>query len=173
MVIGGNPDLHSEILDVSEEGGICTRPAPAQSVPITSKGSVGAFFSGSPTVCGGRECHSYGLSTQSWSRLPFRTVRPRVDAAGTVMPNGSWIVVGGRDGSNKALSDSEVIEEKEREFRLGPLWPVAFWGHCVAGINGTHAFLAGGKEPGFVCQGWGISYKHDKSIMGVTSDRVE
>ena len=149
MVLGGNPDLKTdiELIDVSPEGGVCTKPADFPGEVDLSKGAIGAFVEGMPMVCGGiegqKECHGYHLESQSWSKLPFQLLKARQEAAGVTLTNGSWLIIGGKE-SKEALSDSEILIN--RQFHHGTLWPMPFWGHCAIEINQTHAFIAGGMN---------------------------
>ena len=155
MALGGNSDLASdvEMVDASSEGGICTKPADFPGHKDLAKGAVGAFINKMPTVCGGteggRECHGYNFHSQSWLRLPFLMLVERVEAAGITIANGSWIIIAGRTLAGEALATSELLVGDT--FNAGPLWPLHFWGHCSVAVNGTHGFIAGGRnEKGFL-----------------------
>ena len=164
MALGGNPDLKSnvELLDVSLQGGICTKPADFPDGKDLGLGAVGAFIDGMPTVCGGREggreCHGYKFEIQAWLKLPFLMIVEREEAAGSTMKNGSWIVTGGRSKIGEALANSEVLINQA--FHTGPLWPLHFWGHCSLSINETHGFIAGGRnERKFVRTSFELEYE--------------
>ena len=164
MALGGNPDLKSdvELLDVSPEGGICTKPADFSDGKDLGLSAVGAFIDGMPTVCGGieggRECHGYGFDIQSWLKLPFLMLIEREEAAGIMIKNGSWIIICGRTKTGEALSTSEILVNQA--FHIGPLWPLHFWGHCSLSINDTHGFIAGGRnELNFIRTTFELEYK--------------
>ena len=167
MVLGGNPQKKSdtELLDMSSEnGGVCTKPADLPGGKDLAKGAVGAFIRGMAIVCGGveggRDCHGYGFELQEWFKLPFLMLKPREDAAGIVMANGSWLIFGGRLSEGTALSDSEILNRKA--FSFGFPWPVKVWGHCVANINITHGFIVGGRNE--------LSYIRSSYILTLSSN---
>ena len=164
MALGGNSDLKSDVefFDVSSEGGICTKPANFPNGKDFGLGAVGAFINGMPTVCGGieggKECHGYQFASQSWLKLPFLMIMEREEAAGIVMKNRSWIIIGGRTKIGEALANSEVLIKQK--FYAGPLWPLHFWGHCSLAINESHGFIAGGRnENQFVKTSFTIVYE--------------
>ena len=151
MVMGGHRIKKSqgELLDVSPEGRICTKPGSFPDGRDLGKGAVGAYLNGKPTVCGGneggRECHEYIFDLQSWRKLPLLMLKERWEAGGIGLQNGSLIIIGGKEKENgAALSTSEILVGND--FQDGPVWPIVFWGHCVTEINQTHAFVAGGMN---------------------------
>ena len=150
MALGGNTDLKSdvELLDVSSQGGICTKPADLPDGKDLSLGAVGDFIDGMATVCGGKnggkECHGYKFEIQSWLKLPFLMIVEREEAAGIKMHNGSWLIIGGRTKTGEAFANSEVLVNQG--FHPGLIWPQHIWGHCSVLINSTHGFIAGGRN---------------------------
>ena len=150
MALGGNSDLKSdvELIDVSSEGGICTKPGDFPDGKDYGLGAVGAFIDGMPTVCGGleggRECHGYNFDHQFWIKFSYLMIEEREEAAGIAMKNGSWLIIGGRTKTREALANSEILVNQI--FHSGALWPLHFWGHCSFSINDTHGFIAGGRN---------------------------
>ena len=165
MSVGGNSDLKSDVefLDVSSEGGICTKPADLPGEKDIALGAVGAFIDGMPLVCGGieggKECHGYNFESQSWFKNNFLMLEERASAAGLTMKNGSLIIIGGRTRNGEALANSEVLINQI--FHNGPLWPQHFWGHCSLTINDTHGFVAGGRNAqNFIKQSFTFEYEN-------------
>ena len=123
---------------------VCTKPA-----DFPSEHYIGAVSSRSREeilLCGGEKagklCHGYNFSTQAWTRSPFALVTERSFAAGVTLANGTWIVIGGKDFNGRGLPTTENFDGSR--FMSGLQWPEAVSGHCMALINTSHVFLAGG-----------------------------
>ena len=150
MIIGGNRNKKGavEILNVSPEGGICTEPMNLPDDQDLGNGAVGGYIDGKAVVCGGEEggslCHGYSFETQEWSELPYQTIEIRQEAAGIALGNGSLVIIGGKNPAGRSLPTSEILVEGK--FLPSTMWPIAFWGHCIAQLNTTHAFVAGGRN---------------------------
>ena len=148
LILGGNQAYRksAEILEVSRSStSVCTQPI---EIPDKhSKGAVGAYINKNAILCGGwfakKQCHEFKFTENLWSKAPFSLLSERSEAAGTTLPNGSWIIIGGKTSENEPLFTSEMLESDI--FMPTLVWPEPVSGHCVEKINSTHIFIAGGE----------------------------
>ena len=136
-------------MDTSSGSSVCTKPA---GIPeVHSKGSVGAYFDRKAILCGGwmagKECHVYDFGRQSWDKAQYSLVQERSEAAGSMMRNGSWMIIGGKDTARRdPMPTTEMLEDSM--FMENMPWPEAVSGHCVEQVNSSHIFVAGGETYG-------------------------
>ena len=148
LVIGGNQVYRTdvEVLDVSRNSSVCTKPA---NIPEEfSRGAVGAYLNKVAILCGGwfagKECIRYDFSTHQWSDVPYSLQVERAEAAGAMLQNGSWLIIGGKGVDRNALPSTELLDNGF--FSLNLLWPEAISNQCVEKLNGSHFFVAGGEN---------------------------
>ena len=149
MVIGGNLPFRNdiEILDLSKNS-VCTKPA---DIPEKfTKSAVGAYVDKRVMLCGGwlagKECGEYEFDTQQWSEVPYSLNIERAEAAGAMLQNGSWIIIGGKGPDEEPLFSTDFFNNGLFEPNLQ--WPEAISGHCVANLNSSHIFVSGGESKG-------------------------
>ena len=155
MVLGGDPEdrTGSEMVKLINQGHHnCSKPGDFPDGKDLGRDAVGALIDGTPTVCGGidggRDCHGYSFETGTWNMAGFSMSQARAEAAGMMTTaSSSWMIIGGRTPEGTGLSDSEILENGQ--FTAGPLWPIRFWGHCAIPLNGSHGFVAGGRNSEF------------------------
>ena len=146
MVLGGNQIYRTdiEILDISKRS-ICT--IPSDFPHEHSKGAIGTFYRGNNVLCGGelagRICHQYSFLDHEWIKSPFALTTERSIAAGVMLNNESWVVLGGNDFNGDPQPTVEVMTDEL--FKEGFLWPEAVSGHCMKYVNASHLFVAGGE----------------------------
>ena len=150
LILGGNLAhwKDSEILDISQNSAVCTKPA---DIPDKfSKNAIGAYIDKRVILCGGwlagKECGEYELDTQLWSDVPYSLNVERAEAAGAVLQNGSWIIIGGKGHDGEPLFSTDFLANGLFEPNLQ--WPEAMSGHCVASLNSSHLFVSGGETKG-------------------------
>ena len=149
LILGGNQAYRtdSEIMDLTtESSSICTQPA---NIPDQhSKGAVGTFYDGRILLCGGwtakKNCHQYSLLEQEWTRAPYMLGNERIEAAGAMLDNGSWLIIGGKGLDEIPQSSTEMLVSTR--FMANLLWPEAVSGHCIEAKNSSHVFIAGGES---------------------------
>ena len=148
ILLGGNQADYTdtEILDISHNVSVCTKPPdlPAEYY----KGSIGAYFDGKLILCGGNiaqnQCHKYTFENQYWSRASYSMIEVRIKAAGAMLKNGTWIIIGGENSHEKYLFSTEVL--KNELFLASFQWPESVSGHCVANLNSSDIFVVGGEN---------------------------
>lgn len=147
MVIGGDTDKRdgSDVEIINLQPGLPRCPKPAD-LPVEAQRMVAAYINGKVTVCGGTT--SNGTSSQtagtcyefvngSWNSAPYRMNDERRAAAGVVLKNGTWLVMGGY--LYPASGRSEVLENGQ--FHKGHNLPVRMLHHCAVSINSSHFFV--------------------------------
>lgn len=138
MVVGGaGADYKVEIVDLSGEGHNCPNIADNPK----DYGTIGAFVGGKAVVCGGEDntCHSLSDSSSDWQVSNPLNVR-RDFAAGVMVEEGRWWVIGGDDGSGNLFS-TQVYEPDTERFVNGWQMPFATSEHQVVRVNETHYVL--------------------------------
>ena len=147
LVLGGNLASwkDSEILDFSKKYPICSKPA---NIPERfSKSAVGAYFDKKVLLCGGhlagKECTEYAFDENEWFKVPYHLTIERVEAAGMMLQNGSWMIIGGKGPDGEPLFSTDFLNNGLFEPNLE--WPEAMSGHCVKKINTSHTFVSGGE----------------------------
>ena len=150
LILGGNLASwkDSEILDISRKSVVCTKPA---DIPEKfSKSAVGAYLDKRVMLCGGwlagKECGEYEFDTQQWSEVPYSLNIERAEAAGAILHNGSWIIIGGKGPDGEPLFSTDFLHNGLFEPNLQ--WPEAVSGQCVAGLNSSHLLVSGGESKG-------------------------
>ena len=153
VVLGGNRVLRTnvEVLHFTQNdtsSSICTQPA---DIPDKhSKGAIGTYFDQKIIMCGGwlagRECQEYSLATYEWSISSYSLLNERAEAAGAMLENGSWIIIGGKGIDNSLpMSSTEIFDWKRSIFMPSLPWSEPVSGHCMEKINNSHIFIAGGE----------------------------
>ena len=101
-------------------------------------------------LCGGwlagKECGEYEFDTQQWSEVPYSLNIERAEAAGAMLQNGSWIIIGGKGPDEEPLFSTDFLNNGLFEPNLQ--WPEAMSGHCVASLNSSHILVSGGETNG-------------------------
>lgn len=126
---------------VSLDPGLPKCPKPAD-LPVPTSRMVAALINGTVTICGGESdtgkaldaCYEYVNST--WNMAPFKLNEKRVAAAGVVLQNGTWLVLGGYSG----VDDRTEVLVNGR-FSVGNPIPSRLVYHCALSINGSHIFV--------------------------------
>ena len=147
MVLGGNLAFRrdTEVLTLSQNPTICTQPS---YIPdIFSKSAVGAYFDKRAMLCGGwlagRECAEYDFEKNEWYEVPYSLTVERAEAAGTMLENGSWIIIGGKGHDAQPLFSTDFLNNGLFETNLQ--WPETISGHCSESLNSSHLFISGGE----------------------------
>ena len=150
MILGGNQAFRTDVEMVAFSKGlsVCTKPA---SMPDQySKGSVGAYINGKVVLCGGlnagKQCHEYIIQSQMWVRSAYHLHDERIESAGSLLHNGSWLLIGGKGVDKEPISTTEMLENGL--FMPNMLWPEFVSLHCCAYLNSSHIFISGGEGPG-------------------------
>ena len=135
----------TELVYVSDRTTICTKPG---DVPEEHyKGAVGAYFGGKVILCGGwkagKQCHEYPLNGQQWNKASFSFIEERSEAAGAMLTNGSWLIIGGKGLDHNPMFSTEMLENKW--FQPNLVWPEAVSNHCMERMNSSYIFVAGGE----------------------------
>ena len=134
----------STSVDLIEIGGSSNCPQPANLPATTFVGAVGSFAGRRPIVCGGTTpyCYSYNFKEHSWvAEAPLDLARQN---PGSVMiDEDNWWIAGGY-GSGTYYDSSIIYDGKTRAFYPGPRLPDSLGKFCLAAINSTTYFLAGG-----------------------------
>ena len=110
---------------------------------------VGSFVEGNPVICGGYDsdgyqnrCSLYSFGDGSWNLAPFALNHARYAAASVALPDGGFLVMGGRGHTEDSLTTTEILSGGT--FEIGPDLPERFDFHCSVLANDTHVFLSGG-----------------------------
>lgn len=143
MVVGGgySPEYDVEVVSHGY-GAACAKPA---DYPVQMSGMVGTFLGNKVHTCGGHqgtktECHAYDLQTREWTRSDFSLATPRTGAVGTLLSNGTWLVIGGAGSA----TTSEMLVGNA--FVPGPPTPTPMsGGHCLAEIAPDRVLITGGE----------------------------
>ena len=94
----------------------------------------------------------YTFAKNKWSLdKSIRMLTPRHSPAAILVQNGTkWWVTGGQNAT-EILQSTEMLSLGPRGLSLGFVkgidLPVGIVGHCIARINNTHVFMAGGSIP--------------------------
>ena len=150
LILGGNLAhwKDSEILDISQNSAVCTKP---EDIPDKfTKNAIGAYIDKRVILCGGwlagKDCGEYEFDTQQWLDVPYSLNIERAEAAGAILQNGSWIIIGGKGLDREPLFSTDFLNNGLFEPNLK--WPEAISGHCVASLNSSHIFVSGGEAKG-------------------------
>ena len=152
MVIGGNsPQTPAvEILNLHIDDGVCSQPANFDIEINFADGAVAAYANDMVLLCGGeillQRCIGYDFDQQTWNYLYSSLLEERIEAAGLAWDYNKWMIIGGKSESGIATSTTEKYNNVGNKFVIGPLWPIALWGHCAVVINDTAGFIVGGKN---------------------------
>ena len=128
-------------VDLVEIGGTanCRVPAPLPHGDFVE--AVGAFVAGKAMVCGGQviDCFSYNFKARTWEQEePLDGERK--NAASVLVDKNTWWIAGGFGSPYYASS----IVYNGTSFSPGPRLPKAQSSFCLAKINSTSIFMAGG-----------------------------
>ena len=101
-------------------------------------------------LCGGwlagKDCTEYTFDTHQWTRVPYSLTTERAEAAGAMLQNGSWMVIGGKGNDSAPMFSTEIFNNGF--FTDDFLWPEAISGQCIESLNDSHLFIAGGESTG-------------------------
>ena len=135
---------------------------PIPDYPLKVTGAIGNVIDGKVTVCGGQDlitnkivadCFQLDHSQVIWKPFPS-LVYPRHQSGGGTTAQGWWVI--GGTGDTFSQNTTEVY--KNGAWQLGPNIPdlIDFWHSkpCVANINDTHTFVAGGNAHGDRLTAW-------------------
>ena len=151
-LIGSSPSDDVEIIELpNNKEQPCQKPADN---PYHNYGMVGGFVNGRPLICGGWEiafCSEYVFVANRWDKTPFAMNIDRVFGTSVVLPNGTFLVLGGRHcptrgdchNSFQTLETTEaLIDDSHFEYTFDQ--PEGISHHCAVAINDTHIILMGG-----------------------------
>jgi hypothetical protein len=158
MVIGGQNDSGTlsdvELIDPYNAKSKCTKPP---EFPQQRYYMVADFVNGEPEICGGYSnntvsnvtmeevCFKLLHKTNKWEFHDSPSLRyPRVYAAGA-MVNGSWWITGGYHWYYPSFTSSDILPPHSPTFKSSVDLPERMMDHCMATINGSHVFIAGGS----------------------------
>ena len=158
MVIGGRNESgflsDVELVDPFNANSKCKKPP---QFPQQRYYMVSNFVNGAPTVCGGYSNNTFANVTME--EVCFRLMNksntwefknspslhyPRVYAAGAVV-NGSWWITGGYHWYYPSFISSDILRPNVTSFISAANLPERMMDHCMATINSSHVFLAGGS----------------------------
>ena len=135
-----------EIVEVPSTGSpACLKPADNPFIPSQSSQSVGGFVEGRPLVCGGdhiKSCSEYSFDSKTWNLTTFSMNEKRQSAEAVVLPNGTFLVLGGRLGDN-SLTTTELLIDNDR-FEYGVDLPGHFERFCAVMVDESTVLIAGG-----------------------------
>ena len=98
-------------------------------------------------LCGGwlagTQCAEYEFGKHLWMEVPYFLTAERAEAAGTMLQNGSWMIIGGKGLDEKPLFSTDFLNNGLFEPNLQ--WPEALSGHCMKSLNFSHIFVSGGE----------------------------
>ena len=149
-----------EIVSISDDNNtfvLCQKPP---DYPLMTEGSVGTVIRGRPLICGGRfdgdyydECFAYDRISDTWVIMP-RMLEARAFASAVSVNEETWWITGGVNEVGGNLSSTEIL--RDGVFSRGPELPEGLAKHCVAFLNESHVFLAGGEtdEGGYSNATW-------------------
>lgn len=152
MVLGGSPQASYrdvELVDLDPQGNNnYTLPKPAD-LPQDMSGLVANRVGGQIIACGGRgevNCYTYDFDLGRWVETASMD-RARYGAVGFVVNDDLWFVLGGKDhdAENKPVLNSSITYNAGN-FYSGDGLPYAAYFPCVASLNETHVFFAGGND---------------------------
>ena len=158
MVIGGRNNTGAlsdvELIDPYNANSKCSKPP---EFPQQRYYMVADFVNGDPEICGGYSnntfsnvtmeevCFKLLNKTNKWEFHDSPSLRyPRVYAAGS-MVNGSWWITGGYHWYYPSFMSSDILPPHSPTFKPSADLPERMMDHCMATINGTHVFIAGGS----------------------------
>ena len=145
LAIGGYPPLRD--VEVIDFGGV-QMPAPPKpaDLPEDMDGLVAGTVGDQVIVCGGLNvdrCYSLDFAANEWKQTASLD-RPRDGAASFVYQGDSMYILGGSGGGFLSTS---VIFRDNSVYPAGDL-PYPAYYPCVANVNETHVFFAGGASYG-------------------------
>ena len=151
MVVGGIPAAYDvEVIDLTGQKRTCSK-LPNANLDV---GSVGSFFNGRPTICGGStavkfvsSCYTFDLATRSWQIGPSMNFL-RTGAAGALFTPDEWFITGGSGGNPDRIT-TELITTSTMQFQRYPdlpQGPNGWYYHTMVPINETTVFIAGGDS---------------------------
>jgi len=120
--------------------------------PRPNSGMVSAVHDGKVVACGGHQvdtCYTYDPSVNEWSDGPA-LAENRFSAASFVTGDGRFVISGGNnEGDGNIQTDTAyVLDPGASEFYVDEdlALPMPLFAHCMVSLNGTHVFLAGGRD---------------------------
>ena len=119
---------------------------------------VANFINGEPIICGGYSnntfanltseeiCFRLDNTTKQWESHHSPSLHyPRAYAAGALVDSRSWWVTGGYHWYFPSFTSSDILTPKNPTFMPSFELPEQMMNHCMAAVNSTHVFLAGGS----------------------------
>ena len=159
MVIGGKNDSgflsDVEMIDPFNTESRCKKIA---EFPQQRYFMVANFINGEPIICGGYSnntfanltleeiCFRLDNKTEKWESHHSPSLHyPRAYAAGALIDGSSWWITGGYHWYFPSFTSSDILTPKASTFMPFFELPEQMMNHCMAAINTTHVFLAGGS----------------------------
>ena len=144
MAIGGGPDFtDAELVDFSPFKNISTsKPTP---LPDNMWGSVANLVGDQVIACGGAQednCYAYDFDLHTWTHAATMDTA-RYGAVGFVSAvDDKWFILGGN--AYGIVLDTAIVYQQDNGFTEGGKLPHQVYFPCLATVNETHVFLAGG-----------------------------
>ena len=166
MVIGGIGAVYDvEILDLNEQKNV-TLKKPAD-LPHSLYGMVAGVVGGQIMVCTGydvSDCYVYDFALNQWNET-VSLYAERYGGMGFVSSEDRWHILGGEDLNPLAhyLDTSVFYTQGASAFETGGKLPYQGAFGCVATVNETHVFFAGGWD--------GYKYRKDAHLLEVAEWR--
>ena len=159
MVIGGKNESgflsDVEMIDPFNTESRCKKIA---EFPQQRYFMVANFINGEPIICGGYSnntfanltmeeiCFRLDNKTKGWESHHSPSLHyPRAYAAGALIDGSSWWITGGYHWYFPSFTSSDILTPKASTFMPFFELPEQMMNHCMAAINTTHVFLAGGS----------------------------
>lgn len=163
MAIGGiGANYDAEIVDLSEEKNV-TLPKPGN-LSLSLFGMVANVVDDQVLVCSGYQisnCYVYDFELNRWNETTSLDTQ-RYGAVSFVLDGSRWYILGGEDlstGVARYLDTSVVYTHAHQggTFEAGGKLPYTGAFGCVAAVNATHVFFAGGWD--------GRKYRRDAFLL--------
>lgn len=157
LVAGGQLETsygHStttEIIEVGDTiGDFTSDPSLIHDMPGGHTGGFSAKIGEYIFICSGYNdagqtstCSQFNTNTESWTRPNFNMQSPLSYGGSVVLPNGTWIIIGGWNDYAEYQSSTMIF--KDGAFSPGPSMPAERAGVCAVLVNYTHISVTGGR----------------------------
>ena len=156
MVLGGYPYAASkeiEILDSENQGRSCSASV---NFPVGVYGASGGGFKDTGIVqCGGansktvtEKCY-YLAQDGTFHEATFSLQTKRSYASSVALPNGTFVITGGRDQNGNNLKTIEIIDTVNGDVSVPQqTLPEPLTGHCSILVNESVILIIGGERSG-------------------------